>query len=169
MAIKHANERDGTIVAPFTQLRKNYSAVSTNSGSSKLTSIASYRTCRDAGARAIVGPAISATNEYVALLAGLDDMPNLAYWSSSPTLSDKTTYPYFGRPYPSDKTRAPKVIETLRLFNLTNFAIVYTDDAWANAFVKLVRDEAERPGNATSVNVINSFSLDYVSRSTSEP
>ena len=56
-------------------------------------------------------------------------------------------------------TRAPKLVETLRLFNLTNFAIIHTEDVWANTFVKLVYTEAEKRGSG--VSVFNSFAFDY--------
>eukprot|EP00966_Prymnesium_polylepis_P242851 5616302-Prymnesium_polylepis.1 len=159
MAVRHANERNGSVVPAFAALRKNFSAISTDSGSNSLSSVAAYRECKAAGARAIVGPAISATNVYVATLGGLDELVNLGFWTSSPTLADKAAYPYFGRSYPSDALRAPIFVQTLCLFNFSNFGIIHTDDAWANAFVKLVRAETDKPGSG--VSVFSSFDFVY--------
>ena len=74
-------------------------------------------------------------------------------------MANKDNYPYFGRTFPSDTTLAPRVIETLNLFNLTNFAIVNTDDAWANAMVRLLREAAEATGSGVVLN--NAYSFDF--------
>ena len=95
----------------------------------------------------------------MATVGGIDQLPTVSYWSSSPAMANKANYPYFGRTFPSDTTRAPRVIETMNLFNLTNFAIVQTDDAWANAMVKLLRESAEAVGSG--VSLVNSYSFDF--------
>ena len=160
MAIKHANARDATIVSEFASLQKTYTAVSTDSGTSEAGTIAAYRSCVAAGVKGIVGPALSRTNVIAGYVGGLDQIVNMGYWTSSPTLTDSVTFPYLAtRSYHSDTVRASKLIETFNLFNLTNFGIINTDDAWANAFVSLIRLAAEEPGSG--VNVINSFNFAY--------
>jgi len=159
LAIQHANKRDTSIIAEFGSLTKTYSAISTDTKTGESGTIAGYRAARAGGAKGIVGPAISATNVYAGHLGGLDKFVTMGFWTSSPTVSDATTFPYLARVYHADTIRAVRMIDALRLFNFSSFGIINTDDAWANALVGLIRTEAEKPNSG--VSVVNSFSFDY--------
>ncbi|KAL1498962.1 hypothetical protein AB1Y20_013482 [Prymnesium parvum] len=165
MAIKHANERDGSIVAEFASLRKTYAALSTDSQSVEAGTVAAYQTCKAGHVKGIVGPARSATNLQAGYLGGYDGLVNIGTWTSSPVLSDATTFPYLARVYHSDTVRAARVVETLQYFNWTRFAIIHVDDAWANQIVKLVRGlvrNAEGNGGVDSRPIVmNTFSFEY--------
>ncbi|KAL1507932.1 hypothetical protein AB1Y20_007536 [Prymnesium parvum] len=159
MAVNHANSRDTSIVAEFANLKKTYVSISTDSNSVPKDTIKSYRACKAAGAKGIIGPARSATNTHVGYLGGIDKLVNIGTWTSSPVLSDDVTFPYLARTYYSDSIRAQRVVETLEYFNWTRFAIVHVDDTWANAIVGMVRQQCELPER--SPIVMNTFSFDY--------
>ena len=127
LAIKHANHRDTSVVSAFGSLTKNYSHVSTDSGSAQNETMSAYITLKTAGAVGIVGPAMSGLSVPVATVGGLDALPSMSYWSSSPTLANKEAYPYFARTFPSDDLRAPLILETLVYFNFTNFAVIHVN------------------------------------------
>ncbi|KAL1499044.1 hypothetical protein AB1Y20_013560 [Prymnesium parvum] len=159
LAVHHANERDPAVIPQFARLRKSYRAASFNTDTTEQGAIAAYRGAVRAGAKGLVGPALSFTNVYVGHLGALDKLVNIGYWTSSPTLSNATTFPYLARTYHSDTVRAVRMVEALRLFGFVRFAVVNTDDAWANAMLQLIRAEAERP--SSGVVLAASFSFDY--------
>ncbi|KAL1498902.1 hypothetical protein AB1Y20_013424 [Prymnesium parvum] len=165
MAIKHANERDGTIVAAFANLSKRYISISTDSESVEKGTIMGYRTCKAAGVKGIVGPARSATNIQAGYLGALDKLVSIGTWTSSPILSDTATFPYLARVFHSDTIRAARMVETIEYFNWTRFAIVHVDDAWANQIVKevrtLVRDPDSGALSSDKPIVMNTFSFYY--------
>ena len=78
------------------------------------------------GVHGIVGAARSAVSTPVAQLGAVDRMPQLSYWSSSPRLSDKAVYPYFGRTYPSDALAGIAMVSTIIHFGWKNFAVINT-------------------------------------------
>ena len=119
LAIKHANDRDSSVVPAFASLQGSYAYISTDTEGNSVAAVSAYRTLRNGSVVGIVGPSTSSVATTVATVGGLDSLPMLSQWASAPELADKTSYPYFGRTWPSDDTRAPRVIEALRLFNFT--------------------------------------------------
>ncbi|KAL3920243.1 MAG: hypothetical protein SGPRY_005325 [Prymnesium sp.] len=140
MAISHANARNGAIIPALAGVRKNYSALSVDSLSSELGTLAGYRKLHDAGVRAVLGPARSATCLIVGYTSALDALPTLCPWASSPLLSNSETFPYFARVYYSDSSRSASLVAALKHFHFTRFAMIHVDDAWANQIVGGVRN-----------------------------
>eukprot|EP00961_Rhodomonas_salina_P174617 2355477-Rhodomonas_salina.1 len=58
----------------------------------------------------IIGPARSASSGPVALICGITNRPVTGFWASSPTLSDKSTYPTYSRVTTSDTMLASVVL-----------------------------------------------------------
>eukprot|EP00966_Prymnesium_polylepis_P119322 2757579-Prymnesium_polylepis.2 len=151
--------------------------------------MSAYLALRTAGVVGIVGPAMSSLSVPVATVGGLDMLPSLSYWSSSPTLADKEAYPFFARTFPSDDMRAPLILEALTHFNFTNFAVIHvsirlphpqdrlksaphtlsshgprshpwqTDEEWGNALVSLLVKLTGEAGSST--RLVSSFSFDF--------
>ena len=119
LAIKHANERDSSVTPAFGSLQKTYSYIHADTEGNAAAAVSSYRTLRNGSVVGVVGPATSAIATTVATVGGLDLLPIISHWASAPSLADKDSYPYFGRTFPSDDTRAPRMLEALRLFNFT--------------------------------------------------
>ena len=119
LAVQHLNSQTNTIVPNLGSLfppsaGHTVASLPYDSGSNKADSIKSYRLARAAGAHAIVGAARSACSIPIAMLGGIDAMPQVSSSSSSHTLSNKEDYPFFARTYPSDN--AITEVELLRAY-----------------------------------------------------
>ena len=95
-----------------------------------------YRGAAAQGAVAIAGPARSEVSRTVAQLAGVDQIPLLSFWASSPTLSDTATYPYFGRTYPSDEMLAYTLLELWEEFGWRSIGVLHVIDAFTSGLLR---------------------------------
>lgn len=109
LALRHANARNPAVVADFATVARTYAPETFDTGSNAVAATIGYRAGREAGVVGFVGPALSSTSAVVANLGGIDQYPIISYWSSSPLLSDKARFPYFGRTFRSDAVLAPGV------------------------------------------------------------
>jgi hypothetical protein len=104
LAASHIGSHDESVVDGLASLVDGVQINITvfDSRMSQPTSIRAYRQHREAGAHAIVGAALSSVSTVLATLSSIDRVPMCSYWSSSPSLTNKQTYPLFARSYPSD-------------------------------------------------------------------
>ena len=145
LAVDHVNTGNAVIVPQLSTLSAGialrpllYDTRSTPQGGLK-----AYLDARAAGAVVVLGPARSAVSEVVAVAGGIQEVPTVSYWSSSPTLSDQSSYPYFARTYPCDTTTIRGLTQIL--FSETfsewyNFGVVYVQDVWGSNYNRLIRD-----------------------------
>jgi hypothetical protein len=114
LAVRHANTRNGSVVPDLARLtRTNINAYHRDTGSVPFSGIGSYRQLVWRGAHAVVGAARSAVSTPLAQLGAVDEMPMMSYWSSSPSLSDKSIYSHFARTFPSDNEAGTRMCAAL--------------------------------------------------------
>ena len=146
-AVRDFNERNGSVLEHLPDYLSgcavNISVVPLDTQSSEAGSVNAYReisstcACEDVtrDVDIIVGPARSACSTAVSLLAGIDEVPMVSYWSTSPSLSDRDAFPYFFRTIPDDSKIALAVAEFFR--DITKHKIVsvlYVADAYGQAY-----------------------------------
>ena len=90
------------------------------------------------------------------LLGAIDMLPQISYWSSAPSLSDKALYPFFGRTYPSDAVVGPKMLAVIESFGWTNVGIIFVIDPYATGYVEVMQVGAL----TSSVNIAVTASFD---------
>ena len=103
LAVKHVTQGNETIVPGLKALTSNltnFTGGLYDTGYRPSPAIVSYRQMKADGAMAIVGAARSAVSKPLAQLAAIDKMPQCSYWSTSPSLSDESLYPYCARHRP---------------------------------------------------------------------
>ena len=120
------------------------------------TSVKAYRAGLSRGARALVGPSFSSIAAYLAMLSGIDQVPMCSFWASSPSLSSKENFPYFGRTYPSDTTATRALPQMISALGWKSIAVIHTDDDYANQYTEGLRDNAPRFG----VDVIGAWKFE---------
>ena len=73
-------------------------------------------------------------------------IPQISYASSSPTLSDRTQYPYFMRVVPSDANQGKALAQLAKAFGWTKGAAIHTDDTYGTGTVQVFTSEFEALG-----------------------
>ncbi|GMI34773.1 hypothetical protein TeGR_g10370, partial [Tetraparma gracilis] len=82
----------------------------------------------------ILGAARSDASKPMAVLGGIDGVPQLAYWSSSDALEDASQYPLFGRTIPPDSATSQAVAELMSELGYTYVGITYVDDTYGESY-----------------------------------
>ena len=94
---------------------------------------------------AVLGPTFSSVAKPTALMASAEQVPMLSYFASSRELSNKSTYPFFTRTYPTDDTAAQLLTRVLydgSVFEDWNHvAVVYRDDAFGQGYLDTMQEE----------------------------
>ena len=151
LALTHVNLRNSTIVTGMDALVGNLSHVEGlmyDSGFSATPAIVSYRQMKADGSMAMVGAARSAVSGALATQGKIDQIPQCSYWSSSPSLSDKLLYPYFGRTFPSDAITTKVLPRLISSFGWANVGVLHVNDDYANNYASGLRDNSRDSGVA---------------------
>ena len=94
---------------------------------------------------AVLGPTYSSVAKPTALIASAEQVPMLSYFASSPDLSDKLTYRFFTRTYPTDDTAARLLTRALYdgsvFTDWNHVAVVYRDDVFGQGYLGAMQDE----------------------------
>ena len=136
LVIKQFNERNSSVISEFGELSTcdiRIEPVLLDTGSTGATAIEQYmRKFKedDIDFSIIVGAARSACSEPVAMLAGIDKIPQVSYWSTSPVLEDRSSYPYFYRSIPSDSATAFAAATYFDSLGYAAVGCVYINDAY---------------------------------------
>ena len=136
LAVNHFNTRNSSLISAFGQLSSCdvQLAVSPIVYDTQSTTLATAKLVVDGYAnwQAIIGPARSATTVTAATLGGMLKIPQIGYWSSSPTLDDVRDYPYFGRVCPSDLATNRARMAYFKQVNWNRVGLLYINDAWGS-------------------------------------
>ena len=136
LAVNHFNTRNSSLISAFGQLSSCdvQLAVSPIVYDTQSTTLATAKLVVDGYAnwQAIIGPARSATTVTAATLGGMLKIPQIGYWSSSPTLDDVRDYPYFGRVCPSDVATNKARMAYFKQVNWNRVGLLYINDAWGS-------------------------------------
>ncbi|XP_053137033.1 taste receptor type 1 member 1 isoform X1 [Hemicordylus capensis] len=95
---------------------------------------------------AVIGPDASENALTTAGLLGLFQVPEVSYEASSPTLSEKRTYPSFLRTIPSDRLQVEALVRLLGTFNWTWVAVVSSDNTYGRQGLQMLREVATNTG-----------------------
>ena len=92
---------------------------------------------------AIIGGAGSKISRTVSYILGVDNIPQISYSSTSPSLSDKLYFPSFLRTIPSDLMQAEVMADLVSYFNWTYVSTIATDEDYGRigiqAFKKAIK------------------------------
>ena len=142
LAVKHFNERDASIISEFGELPNcdiQFNPKFFDTGSTGTTAVEQYQRKFDDSALEfdlIVGAARSACSEPIAMLAGGEEIPQVSYWSTSPTLEDRSSYPYFLRSIPSDSATAYAAATYFDSLGYTYVGCVYLNDEYGQGYAE---------------------------------
>lgn len=77
---------------------------------------------------ALIGGAGSKISRTVSYILGIDNIPQISYSSTSPSLSDKLYFPSFLRTIPSDLMQAEVMADLVAFYNWTYVSTIATDE-----------------------------------------
>lgn len=100
---------------------------------------------------AVVGGASSSISAAVSPLFSADNIPQISYSSTSPSLSDKTLYQSFLRTIPSDVYQAEAIADMLAYFNWTYVSVVVSDDEYGRNGLVALRNRLKMKGICIAV------------------
>lgn len=83
----------------------------------------------------MVGATRSAVTGPLAVLGGINDLPIVSYGSTSSQLDDTASYPFFGRPVPTNEGDAVAIISYLRnVLGVTHCGCLFVKDGYGLAY-----------------------------------
>jgi phosphatidylinositol phospholipase C, delta len=95
----------------------------------------------------IIGPANSAAAIPTAILAGVEDIPQLSYWATSSELSSTSAYPRFMRTVPTDDATSFAVCSFwAKDLGYKHAAVVYVADSYGRSFRKKLISHCQAAG-----------------------
>ena len=95
--------------------------------------VEAYRTMANDMPDGIIGAARSACSTKLAMLGGIDEVPQISYWSTSVDLDDQSDFPYFMRTIPDDGKVAIGVADFMAANSMKTVAVIYVNDAYGGA------------------------------------
>ena len=141
LAVRHINERVDAVVPGLGAMTQNLTRLDAtlyDSGFSNSLAVSSFLQMQTGdGVNAVVGPARSAPSLTTAFIGKTYKMPQCSYWASSPLLSNKVLYPYFGRSYPSDELLTKKVPSAMYELGWRKASLLFDpDEPWSASFAE---------------------------------
>jgi branched-chain amino acid transport system substrate-binding protein len=91
--------------------------------------------CLDDGADIVIGSSGSTVSAAIAAVLTPEKIIQISYASTSPSLSDRTLYPYFMRDVPSDADQGIAIADLVATFGWTKGATINTDDSYGTGLV----------------------------------
>ena len=95
---------------------------------------------------ALLGAARSAVSQTLSILAGVYELPQISASSTSASLDNKDSSPFFARTVPTNKNDAKATILYLRSLGVTHLGIIYIRDDFGTQFNSHLLQEASRNG-----------------------
>jgi branched-chain amino acid transport system substrate-binding protein len=102
--------------------------------------------CIADGAHVVIGTSSSSTSAAMQDVLKTQKIVQLSYASSSPTLSDKTTYPYLMRNVASDADQGVALADLVKAFGWTKGATINTDDTYGTGLPSVFTERFEADG-----------------------
>ena len=99
---------------------------------------------------AVVGAYRSATTSPLAILTGVNNIPQVSYASESTDFEVKEQYPYFGRTVPSTLGAAHVAVKYFQELGASHVGILFVTDAYGSALQKAFQDAAAEANIVTS-------------------
>jgi ABC-type branched-subunit amino acid transport system substrate-binding protein len=108
------------------------------------------------GVDVVIGSSGSSVSAAMAAELGPEKIVQISYASSSPSLSDRTLYPYFMRNTPSDADQGIAVADLVDAMNWTQGATISTDDSYGTGLITVFTGAFEHRGG--TITTAQSFS-----------
>jgi ABC-type branched-subunit amino acid transport system substrate-binding protein len=89
------------------------------------------------GVHIVIGSSGSSVSAAMAAELGPQKIPQVSYAASSPTLSDRSLYPYFMRVAASDADQGKAVADLVQAFGWTKGASIHTSDSYGTGLVSV--------------------------------
>jgi hypothetical protein len=98
----------------------------------------------------VVGAYRSATTSPLAIISGVNEIPEVSYAATSSDFEVKEQYPLFGRTIPSTAGEAKVAVDYYTTLGATHVAILFVTDAFGSSLQKAFQDAAAEAGIVTS-------------------
>ncbi|PWI46476.1 hypothetical protein CEE45_16620 [Candidatus Heimdallarchaeota archaeon B3_Heim] len=92
------------------------------------------------GADIVLGSSGSSVSAAMASALTPTKVVQISYASSSPSLSDRTLYPYFMRTCASDADQGLAIAELVKAFGWTKGAVIHTSDSYGTGLIEIFKD-----------------------------
>jgi len=139
-----------------------FEIVEVDSGSGEGTVAADgATTLSSSGVIAVVGAAGSSASMAANAVLSAAGIPMISYASTSPTLSDSTTYPHFYRVVPSDAIQGPALADVVADRGSTDPCLIAMDNAYGTDFAAAFRADWEATNGALTADI--SYAADSTS------
>ncbi len=154
VAVEHFNERSTLIID---ELGKDYLKNCNHNisidhfydsmGSSRLAlQQYLYHQTDEGGFDFVFGPGTSSETAVMAVVAGVQQIPIMGYWATSPSLADKSTYPTLTRADPADDSIAIAQAEFFKANKYTTVALLFVNDPYGIGFKDSLFSECSKRG-----------------------
>mmetsp|Transcript_30241 Transcript_30241/g.49973 ORF Transcript_30241/g.49973 Transcript_30241/m.49973 type:complete len:1011 (-) Transcript_30241:1207-4239(-) len=107
----------------------------------------------------VIGAYRSAVTSPLAILTGVNDIPQISYASTSTDFDVKEQYPLFGRTIQSSTGEALVALELFKSLGASHVGVLFVTDAFGSALQKAFQDAASEEGIVTD-SVAFSYSAD---------
>lgn len=98
------------------------------------------------GVHIVIGSSGSSVSAAMAAELGPQKIPQISYASSSPSLSDRSLYPYFMRVAASDADQGKAVADLVQAFGWTKGATIHTSDSYGTGLISVSSDILKNRG-----------------------
>jgi branched-chain amino acid transport system substrate-binding protein len=117
------------------------------------------------GVHVVIGSSGSSVSAAIAAELTPHKIPQLSYASSSPTLSDRDTYPYFMRNVASDADQGVALADLVDAMGWTKGATINTDDSYGTGLITVFTTVFEdREGTVTTAQQFTTGAADVASQ-----
>eukprot|EP00927_Polykrikos_kofoidii_P057945 TRINITY_DN5219_c0_g1_i1.p1 TRINITY_DN5219_c0_g1~~TRINITY_DN5219_c0_g1_i1.p1 ORF type:complete len:1299 (+),score=142.79 TRINITY_DN5219_c0_g1_i1:115-4011(+) len=141
IATSHVNRRDQTLCPAIGNLRHKFELEYELFDTAKSETTAATTAFRKTSAKVILGPNSSGPSKAVSFLLRLLGIPLVSWAATSPSLSDKATYPNFWRTAPSEMAAIRGCTALLKAFGYERFLVIHTDNTFDANLASAIRDE----------------------------
>ncbi|MHA2337177.1 MAG: ABC transporter substrate-binding protein, partial [Candidatus Hodarchaeales archaeon] len=133
-------------------------SIALDDGNNAAGGVVAAQTCISQGAHVVIGSSGSSVS--AAMQNELKQVPiiQISYASSSPTLSNRTEYPYFMRVIGPDSDQGLAIVDLVDSFGFTKGAIIHQDDLWGSGTPIVFGDNWS--GNVTTTQVFSVGAFD---------
>lgn len=153
LAMKHFNDRDPTVLPGLPDLLQDCDVqLTVDLRDTQFSPIEAARNLQDAQnshklsgtplPTALFGDARSTVSQTIAILAGSYELPQISGSSTSASLDNKDTYPFFARTVPTNEGDAKALLIYLESLKVTHFGVIYIGDSYGTAYNGFIAKEA---------------------------
>ena len=115
--------------------------------------------CSNATIVAVIGAAGSKISKAAGYVLGVNSIPQISYSSTSPSLSDKASFPSFLRTIPTDYLQAQVMADLVAFFNWSYVSTVATDEDYGRLGIEAFKQATKARNLCISVDEL--FHPDY--------